>query len=405
MNKSKLLKLCVKNFRSFKDRQCIDFTSPEGVRKVTAVYGPNGGGKTNIFLALGFIRAFIKDSNNAQAVQIAYQPFLLNSASSRAVSEFEIEFMQSNRHFIYGFSVTNESVEHEYLREFASTVKKSRLIFERKNGELNPTAEKYGFGKKLMEGTRSVTLLITKARENNNEYANLIFDWIQSVNLLTGSNPQETMQWSITQLNENPKLKEEVLNLLNEGDLWIRSFYLQPVDIPPQLVGQLPFNEEAKRNILANKGTAIRTNHYVRDKGRKVVGEHSFDLQTQESSGTLKFFALAAPLLDTLKNGKVLYIDEFESSLHQDMCHFIVSKFKSPENKQGAQLIINTHNTALMSQGAPLQREDIVFVEKNLAEESVISALSDKSVRPDESFEKRYRQGLYGAKPQLKLDE
>jgi hypothetical protein len=38
-------------------------------------------------------------------------------------------------------------------------------------------------------------------------------------------------------------------------------------------------------------------------------------------------------------------------------------------------------------------------VEKNMDEESIITPLANKPVRVGESFEKRYRQGLYGGAP------
>ena len=49
-----------------------------------------------------------------------------------------------------------------------------------------------------------------------------------------------------------------------------------------------------------------------------------------------------------------------------------------------------------------MSREEIVFIEKNQAEESLISRLSDYSPRKEAPIEKHYRSGLYGARPFLK---
>jgi AAA15 family ATPase/GTPase len=118
----------------------------------------------------------------------------------------------------------------------------------------------------------------------------------------------------------------------------------------------------------------------------------------QESTGTQQFFNLAAPILHTIANGMTLYIDEFGTYLHPDICQFIVKLFNSPElNKAGAQLIVNTHDASLMSKEAELlKREDIVIVEKNYMEETLITPLIEKSVREGESFEKRYRKDYTG---------
>jgi hypothetical protein len=330
---------------------------------------------------------------------LPHDPFLLKKGSADQPSSLEVEFEQSKRHFIYGFSFDKRQVHHEYLLEYASTIKKPRTIFERRDGELSPSADKFGFGKKLLETTRPGSLIITKARENNNTYANLIFDWLADFNVLRGD-ADETMQWSLNQLRSNPKLVSPALELLKQGDFWIRSFNLADIQVPNEIITQLPFNNDFKKKLLASPIAGVKTVHAVRDKDQKIISEQEFDLKIHESSGTQKFFELLAPLIDTLKNGKILYIDEFGSHLHPDICRLIVSLFKSPvSNKKHAQLVINTHDASLMYE--LLEREDIIFVEKNYAEESVITPLSDKSVRADESFEKRYRQGLYGAKPQI----
>ena len=41
--------------------------------------------------------------------------------------------------------------------------------------------------------------------------------------------------------------------------------------------------------------------------------------------GTQQMFALLAPIIDTLDNGKILFIDEIDASLHPIICQYIVS--------------------------------------------------------------------------------
>ncbi len=403
MNESQLLKFKLKNYRSFYDEQVITFCEGGTARPVTAIYGPNASGKSNILKALAFMRWFIINSTAANVLEIPVEPFMLKEGYLERPSEFEIEFKNNGRHFIYGYSATRTEVRSEYLREYASTTKKSlTTIFERRNGKLNPSAIKFNFGKKLHDSTRATSLLITKARENNNEYANVLFDWLDNVNVLFGA-PDETTPWSVSQLRNNQELASEVLDLIKQADLWIRGFSIEDVDIPAELINQLPFSDEVKRNMLSasDKPSSVKTVHALRDVNQKIIGDQIFDMGANESNGTQRIFSLAAPIINTLQTGKVLFIDEFGTYLHPDMCNFLVALFKSEKNKLNAQLVINTHDTSLMSQDGPLDRDDILFVEKNQVEETIISALSDKSARIDDRFEKRYRQGLYGAKPQI----
>jgi AAA15 family ATPase/GTPase len=91
-------------------------------------------------------------------------------------------------------------------------------------------------------------------------------------------------------------------------------------------------------------------------------------------------------------------LDEFGAFLHPVLSSAIISLFKSDENKAKAKLILNTHNALIMTQ-VGLAREEIILVEKSLSEESIIIPLIRKSVRESEAFEKRYREGFYGAVP------
>lgn len=406
MSNTKLLSFTVKNYRSFYGEQTIRF-GDDGVNNVTAIYGPNASGKSNIAKALQFVRWFILNSTNANVQKIQRDPFLLRNTSSKEDSTFELELIYHGKHFLYMFTLNNEIVTHEELREFPGKTAKARVVFKRSKGnKMNPSAEKFGFGKRLVDSTRPSSLLLTKAFENNNEYAAQIFGWLNSFNVLMGM-MNETQEWSLNNMRANPELKSTVAKLLKDADLWVRGFDILNVNVPQVILDSFPFKDDIREKILAGgrQATAIKTIHAVRDNKHKIVGEQSFDLTAGESTGTQRFFELAAPLLHTLQNGMVLYIDEFETYMHPDLCRFIVSMFNSKTNTKNAQLIINTHDTSLMSKDGLLKRENIVFVEKNFAEESVITHMTDKSVRTDESFEKRYREGQYGAKPHLEVEE
>jgi len=358
---------------------------------------------------MSYLHFVITNSNNANLFELPQEPFLLKQGSETLPSSFEIEFTQSGKHLIYGFTATKKQVLHEYLKEFTGSKARpnsTRKIFDRKKTQLT-TLSKYGFTQALLDDTRNTALLITRAREGNKEYVNAVFDFLKQFNILAGE-LDETMGFSLKVLDESSEGSNDrhdaVLELLKSADLWIRDFAIEKTKVPSEILEMVPFNDDFKKQLSANMHSSIKTVHAVRDSDQKLIGERMLEMGTHESTGTRKFFGLAAPILDTLANGKVLYIDEFESYLHQDMCQFLVSLFKSENNKNGAQLIINTHDTALMGSEL-LDREDIFFIEKNAAEESVITPLSGKSVRAGESFEKRYREGIYGAKPHIEVDE
>ena len=66
-----------------------------------------------------------------------------------------------------------------------------------------------------------------------------------------------------------------------------------------------------------------------------------------------------------LRNKKVLIIDELDKSLHPFLVQYIVEIFNDAEiNKNGSQLIFNTHDTNLLDLNI-LRRDQIWFTEKN----------------------------------------
>lgn len=74
----------------------------------------------------------------------------------------------------------------------------------------------------------------------------------------------------------------------------------------------------------------------------------SFDI-SDESGGTQKLFAFAGPLLDVLAKGRILLVDELDTSLHPLMVRFLISLIHNPEvNRNNAQLVFTTHDTSVL---------------------------------------------------------
>lgn len=382
----KLNSIKVSNFRSFAKEQQIEFNT-----NTTAIYGANASGKSNISRSLSLMFHWIKNSSAANFSKIPFEPFLLRKDNISPTS-LEIEFLSNNKTLRYGFSFKSDKIISEKLVDLSS--QKEKIIFNRieQKIENSSTAKKYGFTKSLLEKTRQTTLLITKAREDNNPHANIVFDFIDNINVFECNSPN-LRPVSIEILKERPELKEKVLNFLKSADLWIRDFTIDEIDTPDEVIKNLPLIDELKNQF--RKSTLITTKHSVRGDKNEIVDYIQFSLDNQESTGTRIIFDLAPLIVASVEDGSPLYIDEFGIHLHPDICNYILKYFKNNQS----QLIINTHDTSLMNN---MSREEIVFIEKNQAEESLISRLSDYSPRKEAPIEKHYRSGLYGARPFLK---
>ena len=119
-------------------------------------------------------------------------------------------------------------------------------------------------------------------------------------------------------------------------------------------------------------------------------------------------FALYPELQDVLQKGGVYFIDELNARLHPLLVRNFILTFLNPEiNTQHAQLVFTTHDTWQLSNRL-LRRDEIWFTEKDDQEVSTLYSLADfvdedgARVRKDESYEKNYLIGKYGAIPTLK---
>jgi len=122
----------------------------------------------------------------------------------------------------------------------------------------------------------------------------------------------------------------------------------------------------------------------------------------QQSAGTKTFLTLLPEVLQSLKSGSVMVVDELESNLHPNLARHIVGLFQDPRmNPHAAQLIFTTHNTSLLgSNNEILKRDQIWFVEKGDQDGATnLFPLSDFKPRKQENTERRYLGGGYGAVP------
>lgn len=390
----KLISLTIGNYRSFCAPQTLSLDGYGG-HSVTAVFGPNAGGKSNIAKALVALVNSVRRSSDPN-FRLPYEPFLLKAGMDHEPTCLGIAFALDGRRYEYSVSFTAERVTYEVLREQSSKNSRMNLIFERTSDGLNPYAKQYGFGKRLLERTRSDTLVITKGREDNNEYSNIVFGLLDHITAVAPSSDAPTPLF-VEMLKNNAELRTKTLELLKRCDFSIRDIKFTDVALPEDFFDQLPvqFPAEVKSAMVEQGSTAFKTVHAVRDKEQTIVGSRDLDFWSQESMGTQKFFEVAVPIIDALENEKTIFIDEFGTYIHPTLVHAILSLFEESDSK-AAHMILTTHGTHMLRE---LSRDEIVLVEKNHAEESLITPLRDLGVRDGEAFEKRYLAGLYGGIP------
>ena len=394
---AELLTFSIANYRSFYTSQTLDFSSDDSSpRTLTVLYGPNSSGKSNCMFALQDFRSCIVNSANANW-RLPYAPFALRQGAAGKPTEFSVGFLFGGKRHEYSFSFDASHIVHEELRAESTQTGRMNLVFRRdENGMASRSGIKHGFGKALMDKTRPETLLITKSREDNNAYARAVFSLVEETPVMLEQGFDRSPAY-VEMLKRNEDLRSKILKLLKNCDFAIRNIAIGEVKVPEETYASLPLPPEIRQSIAQSGATTFSTLHAIRDDEMSIVGMGALDFWSQESSGTRKFFEMAVPIIDALDKGHTLFIDEFGTYLHPTLAKALVSLFSSAENKKGARLVVNTQGTELMGEVA--KRDDIILVEKNMAEESRVTPLKDRGARTTEPLESRYLRGLYGAVP------
>lgn len=123
-----------------------------------------------------------------------------------------------------------------------------------------------------------------------------------------------------------------------------------------------------------------------------------------ESQGTLVWVGLLGPMLDAIRTGSVLLVDELDGSLHPRLVQCFVRLFQNPKtNPWCAQLIFNAHDPTILGDSGrrSLGRDQIWFTEKNADGATALYSLADFRPKGDEALGRRYLQGRYGGVPVL----
>jgi AAA15 family ATPase/GTPase len=418
-----LLQFSVNNYRSIKDTVTFSMATALqedknffNIRKYkllnsAVVYGANASGKSNLLRAMAFMGKIVLNKTKViQSVdKLPHDPFKLNTSTKEASSSFEIVFFIDETKYRYGFELDSTTVYSEWL--FADEKGKEAKLFYRDDEEahyVNPQKFKEGFAffdtslSKIKISKNQ--LFIWKCDQNDGEISKSILNWFSRFNLIDGLSHDGYISYTMKK-TEDAEFKNKIVSLVQTADIGIDDIKIQEDKIPDEVFEKLPLPDELKQEILKEgglKSVKINTYHTIFDENNDEVGKEIFELDSEESLGTQKFFKMSAPILNTLQEGKILMIDELDASLHPMLTKHLIKLFHDKSiNTKNAQLIFATHDTNILKPQL-FRRDQIWFTQKNKYGSTDVYALSEiKNVRKTEDFESQYIQGKYGAIPYL----
>ena len=392
-----LLEFSFANFLSFRDKVTISMVATAlkdrkadigdatfGVGEDTAIslnrcctlFGANASGKSNVVKALAFFKWFtMNSSKDVQAgEEIPVRNYALSSVSAAEPSLFEIMLFADGNTYRYGFEVNTKEVCREWLYIKSDKKRSKEIELFYRDGKRFETHPKFSIGKELADKNmvRDNALLLSLAGQFNDSYAKTVMNWLNDTTIITANS--ETEIWAIAlKAMENPETRNRMVEFSRYADLGIEDISLSEL--------------------------GVLTSHTQYDDEGRETASVTFSMKESESEGTVKYFSLAYPILDTLEHGKRLIVDEFGSKLHTLLITRVISLFNTKAgNPNKAQLMVTLHDTNILNNSL-LRRDQIWFTQKNGRGESELYSLSDYKVRSDASYEKDYLLGKYGATP------
>lgn len=408
-----LIQFSARNFKSFKDTFTLDlFTNKDSavsalydacgtkVYPSAVFYGANASGKSNILKAFEMMQRLVlnKDKIIQSTDIMPINQFRLSNETEDDTTAFDICFTFENKKYKYGFEYGCENeksiVYSEYLYVYESI--QPTTVFEydldQDNGKIKIT--KYKELEKIKHLENS--LFLWEADRNSNEVAGKVLQWFKGSHFVEYSSrqPLSPTYWDLL----NKKGARNIFKIfMHAADFGINDIYKdsQPIHAIYEK------NPDTPENVVVSE-ISVKTLHSKFDENKKNIGDIPFDLFADESFGTQKYFYVIGPVIDTLANGSVLFLDELDASLHPILTRKIVELFNNKEsNPKGAQLIFTSQDTNLLDQSL-FDKEQIWFVEKDKYGASHLVSLSEyKDVRKEHKIERNYIMGKYGAIPYL----
>ena len=412
-----LIQFRFKNFKSFKDDTILDLSATkitehsdrvvqagnEKVLSTAAIFGANASGKSNVIEAFRFMATYViesfafggeGDEKKSKTKKLKHTPFLFDKESRDSESSFEVYFITSEetgcKSYNYGFTLEQNGVVEEWLNTKSKTARTYKSVFYRNRDELDLS----GLPAKSQEIIRLTlereTLIVSLGAKLKISKLKCIRDWFYNTNFANFGNPLENAFLSPLipdGFADSKDVQQKVVDYFATFDSSIVGF-----------------------NVEVIKGDDEDSRHVRIAAMHKVIGSDelaSIPLE-EESDGTLKMFALYPALQDTLESGGVLFVDELNARLHPLLVRGFLITFLNPTtNPKHAQLVFTTHDSWQLSNNL-LRRDEIWFTEKAQTGVSTLYSLADFvdvdgiKIRKDESYEKNYLLGKYGAIPTLR---
>ena len=432
-----LLRLIAENLTSFKE--AVEFNTFPSSRshshenhkitcghatalRMSAIYGANGAGKSNLLQALNLLQTMVK-TETLRKIDFYDDPtFKLDSQCSGKPSGLAVEFYYNNNVFYYHVEFTLEEIVLEEL--LLSKKSKDIPLFTRKRTDISIDSNYIGkgiseqFQDALKRLVRPDMLLLSFLGNYYSSESPLVVDayqwFMKNLQLVLPDMFYGSVPHMIDTDSDFSELVNRTLPELKTGidKVIVRKELIAEEDVKSgklmQLVKQAkehPGEPQTTRNrftddvvnvIFEDGNVYLKTLVAVH---RNLDGSEVEMSLHDESDGTRRLIEYMPLLYAIIQKDMVYVVDEIERSIHPIMIKDIVRKLSESTTAKG-QLIFTTHESGLLDQNI-FRPDEIWFAQKDAEQATQLYPLSDFNIHKTANIENGYLNGRYGGIPFL----
>jgi AAA15 family ATPase/GTPase len=430
-----IIRFSIENWMSFRDRVSLSLVASRErqhgervpridkyqtrILPITAIYGGNASGKTNLFKALGFVKGLVVKGTQPDSF-ISVEQFRLDSKASEQPTKFLFELLINETIYEFSFAATKKAIVEEKLIEIASTSEK--ILYDRRNGcpNFHRSFEKDQFLQFAFKGTRDNQLFLTNSVSQKINQFRPVYNWFKDTLQLVA--PDTRFGAFEKYIDEGHPLYATLNEMLPQLDTGIKhlggeKIPFENIPVPEPLKTKL--QEDIKEGMTVRLLTEPINERFIvtRENGELIAKklftyhpkadgtEAKFEMR-DESDGSQRVIDLLPGLLEISATGskKVYVIDEIDRSMHTLLTRNLLEAYLAKCSKDSrAQLLFTTHDVLLMDQQL-FRRDEMWVTERELSGNSYLLSFSEyKDVRYDKDIRKSYLQGRLGGVPHIMI--
>ena len=365
------------------------------ILKTVGIYGPNNAGKT----------CLVKCIRSAKNILLNQKPRIMpNIFQESTICQLGITFLEEGREFSYDFWYDDKKEEYPYEKfaeitrdQYGNEKETVWLLKDIINGNCQYGDEDLLKMMPLISQSNLLFYLVDSSKfQQLAEMKRIVTKFASRIDIVNMNNIP--LKRTINLMKNQNDIQRKVVEFIKNSDLYMDDFEYVDIDkIRVKMDSDEEKPEEKALDIPEQIMDQIRLVSVYRG---VAVPSVLFD-----STGTKKIAALASYIIEGIEQGRILVVDELDSSIHFKLTRAIVAMFNNELNTN-AQMIFTVHDINLMDCKKMFRKEQIWFVHKDdtgIYVYSLAEFTAQQGVRDTTDIMEKYRKGVLGALPDPEL--